>query len=125
LLERFPETAGLLKTVSPDFEGQRVFSAGVSVIAENTALLYAYCQDAPEPLALAMLPGGFGFFLTGDEREANPFSLSALPEGFVYTGVAVLGNVLIASWEEQQEAGVGAAGFMVVDFELKPVVKGE
>jgi len=107
-------TSCLIKAVSPDFDGQRIFTAGVSGIAENNALLYAYCQDAPEPLALAILPGGLGFISTGGESEAVSFSLSALPEGFVYTGVAVLGDVLIAAWEEQQEAGVGAAGFMVM-----------
>ena len=41
-------------------------------------------------------------------------SLPPLPEGFVYTGVALLGGILLASWEEQQEAGIGAAGFMVI-----------
>jgi len=122
----FPGTKSQLKAVSPDFEGQRVFtigstngisdgiSDGASAIAENTTLLYAYCQNAPESLALAILPGGTGFTLTGDEREAVPFSLPVMPQGFVYTGVAVLGNVLIASWEEQREAGVGAAGFIVM-----------
>jgi len=122
VIELFPGTKGQLKTVSPDFEEQRVFtisttagnSAGTSAIAENTALIYAYCQNVPEPLALAILPDGTGFILIGDEREAIPFSLPAMPEGFVYTGAAVLGNVLIAPWEEQREAGVGAAGFMVV-----------
>jgi len=62
------------------------------------------------------LPDGQGFFSYGDKTEGEYFSLSALGEGFVYTGVAVIGNVVVASWEEQQEAGVGAAGFMVVDF---------
>ena len=51
-------------------------------------------REIPEPIAFAALP--------------------ALPDSFVYTGVAELGNVLVASWEEQQEAGIGAAGFMVV-----------
>jgi hypothetical protein len=109
-------TRGLLKAVSPDFEGQRIFTAGVSAIAENATLLYAYCQDAPEPLALIILPGRLGFISAGGEHEAVTFSLSALPEGFVYTGVAVFGNTLIAAWEEQQEAGVGVAGFMVMVF---------
>ena len=117
----FPETKSILKTISPDFEGQRIYtigstdgaSDGASTIAENTGLLYAYCQSASEPLALIILPDGMVFILTGGEREAIPFSLPAMPEDFVYTGVAVLGNVLIAPWEEQREAGVGAAGFMV------------
>jgi hypothetical protein len=118
VLELSPGTKSRLKIVSPDFEGQRVFTFGstdgASAIAENTALIYAYCQDASESLVLAILPGGMGFILTGDEREVIPFPFPAIPEGFVYTGVAVFGNALIASWEEQQEAGVGAAGFMVM-----------
>jgi len=42
------------------------------------------------------------------------FSLPALPEGFVYSGVALLGKVLVASWEEQLDASIGAAGFMLM-----------
>ena len=52
------------------------------------------------------------------ENDPGNFSLPALDEGFVYTGAAVIGNVVVASWEEQQEAGVGAAGFMVVNFTI-------
>ena len=44
--------------------------------------------------------------------------LPPLPEAFVYTGAAVLGDVLVAAWEEQQEAGIGAAGFMVLSFSV-------
>ena len=58
-----------------------------------------------------------------DQREANPsgaddgniyFSLPVLPDGFIYSGVSRLGGVLAASWEEQLDAGIGAAGFMVM-----------
>jgi hypothetical protein len=55
------------------------------------------------------------YFRPGDnEPDAGLFSLPALPEGFAYTGFAALGAVVAASWEEQQEAGIGAAGFMVM-----------
>jgi hypothetical protein len=109
---------GLLKTVSPDFEGQRIFSLGSGSTGENSLALSGYCRRTPENLALVMLPDGRGLYSYGEKSEPGFFSLSALPEGFVYTGVAVLGNVLIASWEEQQEAEVGAAGFMVVNFTI-------
>ena len=49
-----------------------------------------------------------------NELDLDSFTLPALDEGFVYTGVTMLENVLIASWEEQQDAGIGAAGFMLV-----------
>jgi hypothetical protein len=45
------------------------------------------------------------------------FSLPALPEGFSYTGAGLAGKVLAASWEEQEDSAVGAAGFMVMDAE--------
>jgi hypothetical protein len=42
--------------------------------------------------------------------------LPVLPEGFVYTGSAWLGDTLFAAWEEQEDYNIGAAGFMA----LKP-----
>jgi hypothetical protein len=120
LLERaseyLGEPNGFLKTVSPDFEGQRVFSLSKELATGDTTPLYGFCRTTPESLALAMLPDGRLVFSYREESEPESFSLPALGEGSVYTGVAVLGNVLIASGEEQQEAGVGAAGFMVVNF---------
>ena len=45
---------------------------------------------------------------------SRPFSLPVLPEGFVFNNVALFGNVVVASWEEQFDAAIGAAGFMVM-----------
>jgi hypothetical protein len=50
----------------------------------------------------------------GANFDTGAFSLPALPEGFVYSKLVLLGNVLVAAWEEQLDAGIGAAGFMVV-----------
>jgi hypothetical protein len=107
------ERAGRVRTVSPDFEGARVFAA-TAVDGENTAVMSGYCRETPAPLALAVFPGGQGFYSSGPERAVRQFSLPALPEGFAYTNIALLGNVIAASWEEQQGAGIGAAGFMVM-----------
>ena len=41
-------------------------------------------------------------------------SLPQLPEGFCYTGTGRAGNSLFASWEEQADFSIGAAGFMVI-----------
>ena len=122
--------ASSVRVISPDFEGQRFFGSAANLSFENSQLLFAYSRaggnlekpDPPaswaEPLTLAILSDGSGFCSFGAERDIQPFSLFPLPEGFVYTGVAVLGNVVVASWEEQQEAGIGAAGFMVVNLGL-------
>jgi hypothetical protein len=40
--------------------------------------------------------------------------LPSLPENFAYTHIARLGDLIIASWEEQQDYNIGAAGFMVI-----------
>ena len=45
--------------------------------------------------------------------ESIETQLPPLPEDFTYTGFAILGNILVASWEEQQLHTTGAAGFMV------------
>jgi len=41
-------------------------------------------------------------------------SLPKLPEGFAYTGIGRVGNSIFASWEEQEDFSIGAAGFVVV-----------
>ena len=41
-------------------------------------------------------------------------SLPQLPEGFVYTGIGRVGNSLFASWEEQEDFSIGAAGFVII-----------
>jgi len=51
---------------------------------------------------------------TGANFDAGHFSLPALPDGFAYSNVTLLGNVLVASWEEQFDAVIGSAGFMVM-----------
>lgn len=49
-----------------------------------------------------------------DRDSAERFTLPSLPQNFVYTGVAILGERIIASWEEQDSWAVGAAGFVVI-----------
>jgi len=47
------------------------------------------------------------------EEVIHP-GLPPLPEGFVYTGIGYTGNSLFASWEEQNNFYIGAAGFMLI-----------
>lgn len=46
--------------------------------------------------------------------EITNSSLPRLPENFVYTAVARIGDSLFASWEEQADYNIGAAGFVVI-----------
>jgi len=48
---------------------------------------------------------------------AKSLSLPDLPDGFSYGGIHLLGKIFVVSWEEQLDAGIGAAGFMVAAFD--------
>ena len=41
-------------------------------------------------------------------------SLPPLPKGFFYTGIGQAGDSLFASWEEQEDFNIGAAGFVII-----------
>jgi hypothetical protein len=55
-------------------------------------------------------------FFNSVPRTANisHILLPSLPEGFVYTGIGQVGGSLFASWEEQEDFNIGAAGFVVI-----------
>ena len=46
--------------------------------------------------------------------EISAPNLPVLPEGFFYTGMEQVGDSIFASWEEQHDYSVGAAGFMLI-----------
>jgi len=48
------------------------------------------------------------------ETELSNPLLPPLPEGFFYTGIGEAGDSLFASWEEQKDFNIGAAGFVVI-----------
>jgi hypothetical protein len=102
-------------TVSPDFEAQRLFSLAKNSDGENLTPLYAYSRESSAnaaAFAVAISPEGRGFY--SDGKETKPFALPDLPEAFAYTGIALLEDILLASWEEQEAPAIGAAGFMVM-----------
>jgi hypothetical protein len=110
--------------VSPLFDGSRQFAADPGGEGDLLPGYYA----GPGGTAGGMLPGGTAEYALvihpsgggvyagrrdGQVQEGS-FSLPALPEGFVYTGIGVSGPALVAAWEEQQDLSVGAAGFMII-----------
>jgi hypothetical protein len=111
------EKTPAIRAVSPAFEGPRLVWAAPAP-AEDLALLYGYCDETGA--AVAVLPDGRGLYSRGKEPGFRAFSLPALPENFAYTGVALCGNALVAAWEEQQGAWIGAAGFMAMSFAAVP-----
>jgi len=118
ILDRAPELVpgriSAVRVLSPEFDRPRLFSSARA--GESLVILHSYSRETPEPLALVILGDGRGFVCEGKEPEVKPFALPALPGDFVYTGIALVENAIVASWEEQQEAGIGAAGFMVMGY---------
>jgi hypothetical protein len=106
-----------VELISPSYGEKRLFSmsAGASVFQdnENVSLLPGFYRESPAPFIFAVLPDGRG--ISGSEGAVTQFKLPALPEGYVYTGIGLVGDVLVASWEEQQDLAVGSAGFMAVE----------
>jgi hypothetical protein len=48
------------------------------------------------------------------KEEISNSLLPSLPEGFFYTGLGRVGDSLFASWEEQEDFNIGAAGFVII-----------
>ncbi|AEF83494.1 hypothetical protein [Leadbettera azotonutricia] len=107
----------ILELVSPSYGEKRLFSAGGGSSAfqdnENMSPLYGFYRESPAPFFFAVLPDGRG--ISGGEGVVAQFELPVLPEAYVYTGVGLAGDVLVAAWEEQEGSAVGSAGFMVVE----------
>jgi hypothetical protein len=100
--------------VSPEFPAPRYFALRADESGEPLELAGFY---RPPDRAALLFPDGRGIAARteADGLRAQRFTLAPLPAGFVYTRIALVGSVLIAAWEEQEDWRVGAAGFMVIN----------
>jgi len=86
----------------------RVFK-GIGPQTEIRMLRTADLAQAGEEISLG------DFYNSAPRRTEELYSsLPLLPEGFCYTGTGRAGDSLFASWEEQADFNIGAAGFMVI-----------
>ena len=104
--------SGLAAVVSPEFQTTRFFA----VDREKPAVSGFYSNSPENTFFLATTPQGNVLYTKVDTTVIRHFSLPPLPEGFCYTGIGVCGDIIIASWEEQDEYSIGAAGFMAIRF---------
>jgi len=107
--------SGLAAVVSPEFETTRSFAAD----REKSAVSGFYSGRPENTFLLAATPQGKALYAQTGGNVIRHFSLPPLPEGFCYTGIGVCGDTIFASWEEQDEYSIGAAGFMVVKLDVK------
>lgn len=62
-----------------------------------------------------LLAAGPPRLLYADSTGAGTIELPPLPEGFLYTGLAVSGDRIVLLWEERRFTQTGAAGFTLVE----------
>jgi len=97
---------GAAAVVSPEFQSARFFA-----VNPDSSAIAGFYSGA---YLLAVSANGEAFYIETRAASARRFSLPALPEGFVYTGIAMIAGAVFASWEEQEGYSIGAAGFMVI-----------
>jgi hypothetical protein len=90
------------------------FGNGDFVPEEKEPLLLSGFYRGPGPglRSCVISPQGGGLYVL--DGDPIPFSLPSLSGGFRYTAIAPAGNALAVAWEEQEEAAVAAAGFMII-----------
>jgi hypothetical protein len=107
----------LIEAISPNNEYEFRYFYNSSEKSDMISLFSYYNDDK----AIAVFHDGTGAVsekYADNSIETQLFSLPKLPKDFFYTGVTLSGNTIIASWEEQQFYGVGAAGFVVVEHDI-------
>jgi hypothetical protein len=109
----FVSGATAASVISSGFPGARVFSGS----GESSSVLSGYYRPGPPSLALLVARDGRAQAALNGE-DPFPFSLPSLPEDFFYTGIGLAGEILVATWEEQQDSAVGSAGFMALNARL-------
>ncbi|MDR1618017.1 MAG: hypothetical protein LBS06_03080 [Treponema sp.] len=122
----FAPGGGSAAVVFSGRSGPRSFAGSGGAAAAGAGEIAGFYREpaAGRPgAALAVLPGGRGFYAALPAAGAGEpglgavsFFLPPLPERYAYTGAALLGDTLFAVWEEQEGHSIGAAGFMVIRF---------
>jgi len=107
--------SGLGSVVSPEFPTTRTFA----IDREKSAITGFYSGRPENTFLLAATPQGSALYAKTGTSVMRHFNLPPLPEGFCYTGIGMCGDTIFASWEEQDEYSIGAAGFMVIKMGIK------
>jgi hypothetical protein len=104
----------LIEMLSPNSEQETQYAHHSNTEEADMRSIFVYADDDE---ALAVFPdgrGATGKIAADDSITTSVFALPKIPSDFFYTGIAISDNTIIASWEEQQSYGVGAAGFVMI-----------
>ncbi|MCL2601154.1 MAG: hypothetical protein FWD88_08235 [Treponema sp.] len=99
--------SGSAYVVSPEFQDIRRFATNA-----GGGMLRAFFS--PGSGLVATHPEGGALYMEAGNFAPRRFSLPTLPDGFVYTGIGMVGDTVFATWEEQVGYSIGAAGFMAI-----------
>ncbi len=103
----------LIEEVSPNIEYKNLYSKVSGESDMHSLFIYT---EKDKALALFSDGSGEAGRKTADASiTSSMFNLPKLPADFFYTGIVLLNNTIIASWEEQQSYGIGAAGFVLIN----------
>jgi hypothetical protein len=110
---------GVAAIVSPEFQTIRSFAIDKEKAPSKeggTIFCFYSGNSDSQPggaFLVAVQPNGSGLHITSKQSGLR-FPLPLLPEGFYYTGIGIVDDTVITTWEEQDEYSIGAAGFMVI-----------
>jgi hypothetical protein len=106
--QAFPQFFLLSRSETDEFGTLRAFSEG-----EVDGVWSFYDENR----AILLFPDGQYFSVRPEGADAAVFKtrLPSLPNGFAYAGVALVGNFVVALWEEQDGWSVGSAGFLLME----------
>jgi hypothetical protein len=114
--------------VSPEFPSLRYYAAPSAMknVREDLQIYPGYYYNGSSAAAIVISPAGQGFI--GRNGGVRAFALPPLPQGFVYTGAALLtletssdtalSLAVLGTWEEQDSWNVGAAGFVLTGMNM-------
>ena len=87
-------------------------AGGTAIDASRSAALKVPIRWVEDRI-LALLPDGWLYWVAADGGAVSRLQLGALPEGFLFTDFAALGDGILATWEQADFYRVGLAGLLI------------
>ena len=116
ILNLFPEEEGWVIDALRQGSGGYFYCKAVRKNSMRNEVKMFRVRDLSQTSAAAVSEISSEVFYASAPGDSDFFHprLPALPEGFVYTGIGNAAGNLFASWEEQTDYSIGAAGFVVI-----------
>ena len=116
ILNLFPEDEGWVIETLRQGSGGYFYCKAVRKNSMRNEVKMFRVRDLSQTNASAVSEISSEIFYSSAPGDSDFFHprLPPLPEGFAYTGIGNAADSLFASWEEQTDYSIGAAGFVVI-----------